>query len=156
MCLRKPGTPRQLVHLERPHCGSSFPLRGSILGPGPALVQLEEVYFSVSCGCGEGVTPHRRVCPCSHGYPACVEEERTQGQAEVRGERGSGRGRGALMAGHHSKGRCAGPCFHVFQNLGRQALSKWNAGLRPAWASPTSCPPVTSCFPLLWVPSLCS
>lgn len=45
--------------------------------------------------------------------------------------------------------------FHVVQNLGRQALSRWNAGLWPAWASPESCPPVTSCFPLLWVPSLC-
>lgn len=66
-----------------------------------------------------------------------------------------GPGRGARMTGHHGEGSCARPGFHVVQNLGRQALSRWNAGLWPAWASPESCPPVTSCFPLLWLPSLC-
>lgn len=71
-----------------------------------------------------------------------------------RGE-ASGPGRGGRMMGHHRDGRCSGLGFRAVQNLGRQALSRWNAGLWSAWASPESCPPLTSCFPLLWVPSLC-
>lgn len=74
------------LFIERPHCGCSLPLKGLYFGTGSTLVQLEKVHFRMSCGCGGKGNTTQGVCSCGNGGPACVEEERTQREAEVCGE----------------------------------------------------------------------